>query len=274
MTNLYRLLFWPTFFFCQLIALALISWHLLAQFHFAYPTGYQLLGLEKHIQEYAPLNRYKQAFEFTSPQEHWRLFGEISHAVQHSGKGLDTIRYSLRDGSTTPLMHEAEIIHLQDVANLIDAFYKVGLGCLIIWLLLFGLAYWKKFTPPASKKVLAGFLIAAAVLAVTVMLIGPTAVFYWLHVQVFPEGHQWFFYYEESLMTTLMKAPDIFAFIALLLISVLIALWCLCVFASQRLLYFPPQKIAAKESCSKRELQQKRISAKKNFSKKESHQKH
>jgi hypothetical protein len=31
---------------------------------------------------------------------------------------------------------------------------------------------------------------------------------------VFPPGHAWFFYYEDSLMTTLMQAPHLFGFIA------------------------------------------------------------
>lgn len=44
--------------------------------------------------------------------------------------------------------------------------------------------------------------------------IGPTRVFYTLHEWVFPSDHQWMFSYQESLMTTLMKAPDLFAAIA------------------------------------------------------------
>jgi hypothetical protein len=236
MKSTQQFLFWPLFFTCQLIALALVSWHLLAQFHFAYPTGYQILNLDKHIAEYAPLNRYKKEFEFTTPDEHWRLFGEISDAVQQSGKGLANINYPLKNGSLMPLMHDAEIVHLQDVANLIDFFYITGSSCLIMWLALSALAYWKKFIPPAAKRVLLGFLMAAVLLTFIVILIGPTAVFYWLHVQIFPDGHQWFFYYEESLMTTLMKAPDIFAFISLLLVTLLIMLWGISAYCINHLL--------------------------------------
>lgn len=231
-----QIAFWPVFFTCQLITLALVSWHLLAQFHFAYPIGYRLLALDQHIAEFAPQNRFKADFEFTSSQEHWRLFGEISDAVQNSGKGLGDIRYQLPNGESTTLMHEAEIIHLQDVANLIDGFYLVGLISLVIWLAMIALARWQKYLPPAAKKVLLGFLVGALVVALAVMLIGPTAVFYWLHVQVFPEGHQWFFYYEDSLMTTLMKAPDIFAFITLLLVTLLVSLWSLSTVLINRLL--------------------------------------
>lgn len=221
-----RYIFWPVFFTCQLIALALVSWHVLAQIHFAYPTGYQLLALDKHIAEFAPLNRYKDDFEFTTAKDHWRLFAEISDAVQASGAGLREISYTLKNGSTTALMHEAEIIHLQDVANLIDVFYATGTVCLLLWIGLIFFAHRKELTLPPVKKILLGFLAGFGIIAVIVFIIGPTAVFYWLHVQVFPDGHQWFFYYQDSLMTTLMKAPDIFAFIAALLLLLLIALWC------------------------------------------------
>ena len=44
---------------------------------------------------------------------------------------------------------------------------------------------------------------------------GFTDIFYYLHTVVFPNNHQWFFYYQESLMSSLMKAPDLFAAIGL-----------------------------------------------------------
>jgi hypothetical protein len=229
MKRLIAFVFWPVFFVCQLLALALLSWHLAAQVHFAYPLGYKLLGLETHIAEFAPLNRHKTGFEYTQPEDHWRLFGEISDAVQSSGRGLQNISYSLPDGKTTSLMHEAEIIHLQDVANLIDVFYHIGLSGLAFWLLLVALAIWQKWLPPANKKILLGFLVGITLSAVGVIALGSTKVFYWLHEQVFPDGHQWFFYYQDSLMTTLMKAPDIFAFISVFLLVILILLWCLAV---------------------------------------------
>jgi hypothetical protein len=51
-------------------------------------------------------------------------------------------------------------------------------------------------------------------LLTVLVLFGPVNVFYKLHTWIFPADHQWFFYYQESLMTTLMKAPDIFGGIA------------------------------------------------------------
>lgn len=234
MKTINRFLFWPLFFICQLIALALVSWHLLAQFHFAYPLGYQLLNLNEHIAQFAPLNRYKDDFEFTTPKDHWRLFGEISDAVQASGTGLGEISYSLNNGARTALMHEAEIIHLQDVANLIDVFYVTGTLCLLVWGGLIFVAQRQRLILPSIKKILLGFLAGFTSIATIVFIIGPTAVFYWLHVQIFPDEHQWFFYYQDSLMTTLMKAPDIFAFIAALLILLLGVLWCASVYGLKR----------------------------------------
>src|SRR5687768_12188823 len=144
MNTIKRVSFWSIFFICQLIGLALVSWHLLAQFHFAYPVGYQLLDLDKHIAEFAPLNHHKDDFELTSAEDHWRLFGEISDAVHASGEGLDGISYSLKTGETTALMHQAEIIHLQDVANLIDVFYMAGTLCLLVWIGMFFFAHQRK----------------------------------------------------------------------------------------------------------------------------------
>jgi hypothetical protein len=236
MKTINRFLFWPLFFICQLIALALMSWHLLAQFHFAYPLGYQLLNLNEHIAQFAPLNRHKDDFEFTTPEDHWRLFGEISDAVQASGKGLGEISYPLTNGENTALMHAAEIIHLQDVANLIDVFYVTGTLCLLVWGGLIFAAQRQRLILPSVKKILLGFLAGFISIATMVFIIGPTAVFYWLHVQIFPDEHQWFFYYQDSLMTTLMKAPDIFAFIAALLILLLATLWCASVYGLKHFL--------------------------------------
>ncbi len=227
MKYVYSLAFWPLFFVCQLISLALISWHLMAQIHFAYPIGYQLLDLDKHIAEFAPLNRHKVDFEFTSKEDHWRLFGEISDSIQNKGKGLADIQYTLNNGNTTLLMHQDEIIHLQDVANLINRFYQLGYLSLAIWIACWLLIIWKKLQPPSNKKVIAGFIGLITLISLTIIFIGAKDVFYWLHVQIFPADHKWFFYYQDSLMTTLMKAPDIFAFISILLVIELVILWIL-----------------------------------------------
>jgi len=216
---------WPLIFIGQLLATSLLAWHLLAQINFAYPTGYALLGLDKHIAEFAPLNRHKHGFEFTKPNEHWALFAQITHSVQHHGQGLADINYTLPNGTKVPLMHTAEIIHLEDVSHLIDRFYLAGTVGGLVWILGLMIAYRQRLAFPSVRNILLGFCGGIFIITTLILLTGPTRVFYWLHTKVFPEGHQWFFYYEDSLMTTLMKAPDIFAFIALLLLGLLVILW-------------------------------------------------
>jgi hypothetical protein len=236
MKYLSTILLWPLFFISQLISLALISWHLMAQLHFAYPLGYQLLDLQSHITHFAPLNRHKDDFEFTTKEDHWRLFGEISDAIQNQGKGLADIQYQLSNGNLTSLMHQDEIIHLQDVANLVDHFYQLGYLSLAIWIACWLLIGWKKLQPPSNKKVISGFLGLILLAGLLIISIGAKDVFYWLHVQIFPADHKWFFYYQDSLMTTLMKAPDIFAFISILLVIELLALWIFSSYCLTRLL--------------------------------------
>lgn len=227
---------WPIVFVMQLLATSLIAWHLLAQFSFAYPTGHRMLDLDKHIAEFAPVNWHKRGFEATTPQDHWDLFAQISHAVQHHGKGLEEISYTLRDGTKVPLMHSAEITHLQDVSNLIDKFYLTGTVAGFIWLIFLFAAYKLKLTFPSLRNIVLGFCGGIFLLTGLIIGMGATKVFYWFHTQIFPAGHQWFFYYEDSLMTTLMKAPDIFAFIAVLLLSLLAVIWGLSIFGMAQLL--------------------------------------
>jgi uncharacterized membrane protein len=234
MKSFYTFLFWPIFFISQLLALALISWHLVAQIHFAYPVGYKLLGLEQHIAQYAPINRNKEDFEFTTAKDHWRLFAEICDSIQNQGRGLADIRYTLQNGESRLLLHDREIIHLQDVANLVSHFYQLGFISLIVWLCGLTFIYFRKPKLPPMIKVMASFLLGIGIITAVVLLIGARDVFYWFHELVFPAGHQWFFYYQDSLMTTLMKAPHIFAFIAILLVTTLILLWCACVYAMNR----------------------------------------
>jgi uncharacterized membrane protein len=229
-------LIWPVIFVGQLLATSLLAWQLAASVNFAYPLGYQLLDLDHHIAEFAPLNRHKKGFEFAKPEDHWRLFGEICTAVQHDGKGLSDISYQLTNGAKTPFMHSAEITHLQDVSNLIHGFYTVGIVGAFLWCLGFAVAFKQKQAFPKTRNIVLGFCGGIFVFTSMILSIGATKVFYWFHTQAFPAGHQWFFYYEDSLMTTLMKAPDIFAFIALLLISLLIILWVGSAWGMNRLL--------------------------------------
>jgi hypothetical protein len=235
-----RFFLWPLLLTGHLLAMSLLAWHLLAQVQFGYPLAYSLMNIEAHIQQYGPLNRFKGQFEQTTPEEHKAIFAEISRAVQNSGQGLADISYPLSDGRHEQLMREPEVIHLQDVANLIDRFYLTGVAGLALWLPLLVYARWQKRHLPPIKKIVLGFLSALLVLTLLTLVIGPVKVFYWLHEQIFPDDHEWFFYYQESLMTTLMKAPDLFGLISIWLLALILALWGLSLWGMQKLLQQPP----------------------------------
>lgn len=215
---------------------ALVSWLILAKVDFLYPLAYQLLDIEQHIQEYGPQNRYKSGFEQTSTDAHRQLFHEINRAVHQQGEGLADIRYELPSGDSDTLLRPPEVIHLQDVANLIDQLVIAGITAALLCFLLLIHAWKQRLQLPSTKKILTGFAAAIVALTLVILVAGPTRVFYWLHTLVFPDEHEWFFFYEDSLMTTLMKAPDLFGVITLFLMMLLICLWLLTLGVTSRLL--------------------------------------
>lgn len=224
-TLFHRFALWPLLLISHFLAASLLAWHLLAQVDFGFSWAYPLLNIDEHIEEFGPRNRYKVGFGATDREQHRRLFGEISHAIQNGGEGLAEIDYVRPDGERVRLMREPEVIHLQDVARLVSFYYAAGLVAAGLLLALVVYARRVKQRPPTARKVLAitgGVLAAGAAL---LWLIGPEQVFYWLHEVLFPEDHPWFFYYQDSLMTTLMKAPDLFGFIGALLLALTLIFW-------------------------------------------------
>jgi uncharacterized membrane protein len=64
------------------------------------------------------------------------------------------------------------------------------------------------------------------------LTVGFREVFYAFHEAIFPPDHQWFFYYQDSLMSTMMKAPFLFGYIAAALVALaLVYLWALFLLA-------------------------------------------
>lgn len=219
-------LLWPTYILTLFLGTLLIAWHSLAFVDFGYSKAYQWLSIQSHIQRFAPTNKYREHFETTSKDEHLQLFSEIVDSIQQSGEGLTQIRYQY-NGKTIPLLHRAEVIHLEDVAILIDTLYPVGVLMILISLLLIILIHQLKPPPPSLFQATSGLGVLIIISAATLIIVGPKEVFYWLHIQIFPEGHQWFFYYQESLMTTLMKAPDLFG-----LMAAFIGIWTLILYGT------------------------------------------
>ena len=187
---------------------------------FLYPQFYAALDIQEHIERFGPENRYKKGFETTTSEERFRLFGVIVDAIHDSGHGLENIEY--RDAAGRPLdrlLREPEIVHLQDVARLVDRLAPVGWAALAwtgLHLLLIRLLGW---TVPPLTRLLGASVLATAVVFLLVIGIGPRKVSNVLHELVFPPENTWFFYYQDSLMSTMMKAPDLFGAIAVALVA-------------------------------------------------------
>ncbi len=196
------------------------AWHTLSWVNFLYPLLYDTLDFASVIEQYAPLNIHKTGFEQTERAQHIALFGEIVAAINHGGQGLaNMVYYDLQGKVVDTFLHQAEVIHLQDVANLLDALTRAAYWAmgLLVLLVVFFKALKHSFNRLAHTL---GWTLASLIgLSAMVMAWDAQAIFYALHTLVFPAEHQWFFYYQESLMTTLMKAPDIFAAIAVLLLG-------------------------------------------------------
>ena len=222
-----KIILWPLYILTLLMSATLIAWHLLTQFDFAYPQGYKLLEIDRHIARFAPQNRYRKHFERTTQEEHFQLFSKILSSIQNNGEGLADITYS-HDENSSSLLRKAEVVHLERVAKLVNRFYWLGSASIILSIILFTLIKRLKPARPKLKQVLAGIFVIVLSGGVILFIVGPKNLFHWLHTQIFPVGDQWFFYYQDSLMTTLLKAPDLFGFMgALLLIATLFIYSCL-----------------------------------------------
>lgn len=224
---------------CSLVCALFISWIIWASIDFAYPALHDFMDIEQHTAKYGPQNRYRDNFENTDRDERIRLFSEINDAIHSQGQGLKEIEYF--DHSTNlkidTLLHTSEILHLEDVAHLIDIFRITTVFTFLIWLLLIFRFYKNNQAPPNIKQQSISTLIVIASCTVLVLIIGPVNVFYAFHEWLFPANHKWFFYYQESLMTILMKAPFLFGYIAILILLLAIPVYILLNTLSARLLH-------------------------------------
>jgi hypothetical protein len=206
-------------FLAFILALGL-SWMISMPLNFGYESLYGLIDIDQHITRYAPMNLTKYGFGLTTEPERYRLFAEIVRSIHHQGEGLASLVYLDPQGKPlqTLFTHD-EVVHLQDVAILIDRMKWLLGAALALFIMLFIWLYRTRTAMPSFKALLAYVFISLLLATGVILLIGAHDVFYQLHVWVFPEEHKWFFYYEESLMSTMMKAPDLFAYIAALLVG-------------------------------------------------------
>lgn len=192
----------------------LISWILLAQGNFLYGFWHDHAGIGEGIEEFGPQNQYRQGFADTTREERVRLFAAINQAIHNNGKGLEEIRYrSKSQAQPQTLLRRPEIVHLQDVARLVTQLKWAGAAIAFIWTGCCAWALVRKRPLPKLKHQLLGIGGFLLLLGLVVIVAGPVKVFNLLHIWIFPADNQWFFYYQESLMSTLMMAPSLFGWI-------------------------------------------------------------
>ncbi|RYZ86381.1 MAG: DUF1461 domain-containing protein, partial [Moraxellaceae bacterium] len=153
-------------------------------------------------------------FEKTTKAERERVFAEIAKSIRSSGEGLAQIHYKVEGEADKILLTEDEVLHLQDVSKLIDL---APFAVIPAWLILIGLIIRSIKTNkplPSVMQQLIGFTSVSVLIGIVLAVVGPKAVFTQLHIWVFPANHKWFFYYQDSLMSTMMHAPVLFAGIA------------------------------------------------------------
>ena len=203
-----------------------LAWQTSAATNFLYSIWYEVLDIDETISTYAPRNKNRQEFEQTSKQEQVRLFSGIVTGIQNKGEGLVELKYANSNGKVIDtLLTDAEVIHLNDVANLVSNFKHFAIIGGLIALIAFALMLVLKTKLAKFKYHLFGAVGIIVIIVIFLQIVGPTNVFYAGHELIFPNNHQWFFYYEDSLMSTMMKAPALFGPIACELLVLTIALW-------------------------------------------------
>lgn len=224
----------------------IVSWQLISSVNFAYPVWYQVLEIDKTIAKYGPHNQFKRDFELTSQALHLQLFEQISEAIELPLEKVKPALQAIQYGNAQQpiidfLLHESEVQHLYDVAVLLSNIKILSLLLILVFsFVLFSIYRLSQKTNKLFMLKISNVyyvMLALLVMAFTgIALIGFEPVFYQLHEWVFPKKHQWFFYYEESLMSTLMQAPNLFAYIGGLLLVVMLMVQFFVVFALQRVL--------------------------------------
>lgn len=226
--NFFILTAWGLLLSLVLIAALAVGWELMAWQDFGYRWLHDLIGIAATVDHYGPLNALRPDFHLTSLDERVRLFAVLVEAIHHQGAGLQSVAYFGIDGQKIGLLlTQAEIIHLNDVARLVSRLRPLGWAAMVlalvgsVWIRVGGEIL-------SGRKLLAVAAGGIGLMVALLLMFGAETLFYWLHTVVFPPGHQWFFYYEESLMSMMMQAPDLFGAIALIwavLVFMAITIW-------------------------------------------------
>lgn len=220
-----------------LLICLMISWYMLSGSNFLFSQLYEYNGIEAQVDKYGPQNRNRDNFETTTKDERVKIFGQIVHAVNNNGIGLEEITYQAPSGEIIDtFLTKPEIDHLKDVSGIISKISKICryLTASLFILIIFcwirkvrnSVSIWKPFSLIISTFVIL-FLILFCYCAV--IKVGPQRVFYILHEWFFSSLAPWHFYFQDSLMTTMLTEP-LFGSIAILLVAVAGANWILLSF--------------------------------------------
>jgi len=227
-----------------LISCLYMSWQILSQANFLYDQIYDHNDLENHINEYAALNRNgKESFALTDKAERVQIFNDIAREINTGGEGLATISFfGTGEATRTPFLITEERDHLRDVANLVTSLKPLGALLASALIAFYGFCWYYKVSRYQYLWRPTGIFVSLFQIAAVVTLcvaitfaLGPQKTFYLLHDWAFSDKAQWYFYFEDSLMTTLM--PEVvFGNIAALIAVLTVFNWLLMNFILRRLL--------------------------------------
>ena len=201
-----------------------LAWKSLSATNFFFERLYQLHAIEEHIKNYAPQNRNKENFEITPSLEHQRIFGEIVSSINSNGKGLAEISYFDPSGDKIDeFLTNDEIIHLKDVSELIVSSTQIVLILTGVLIAVYGFSLYYKVSrsrylwkPVTTLFSFVTMVFTLSLITGVIFVIGARKVFHILHEVLFADKGQWFFYYQDSLMTTLLP-ESLFGTIAVMM---------------------------------------------------------
>ncbi|MDZ7925509.1 MAG: DUF1461 domain-containing protein [Marinagarivorans sp.] len=191
-----------------------MAWLLLYKISFSYGIWHDVGKLGWAIDRYGPENRNRTGFADTTKVEREALFEQINVAVHRNGQGLELITYTVAGHPTQTLLTQDEVLHLTDVAHLVNKVAVLVFAGTLLWILMAIYYCRARLLPPSWLNQCLALLGVILFFTAILMLIGPAKAFSKMHEWVFPPGHPWFFYYQQSLMSTMMWAPRLFAWVA------------------------------------------------------------
>ena len=150
--SLATLLWLCTCLFLLVLSLGL-SWQVNKSANFFYEFWYSKLNIEQTIKTYVPQNTQgKRDFAITNTQQHFKSFNEIVYEINNNGKGLAKLSYQNNDKEQKLLLTTAEIVHLQDVSDLVNTLRSVSIINLLLLLIVIVIVLRFKQPKPHKKE--------------------------------------------------------------------------------------------------------------------------